>query len=312
MKRLTYLVSLLLVAVSIQAASDDTISMVTYFPTPYMAYRDLDVSKSGAVGLIDRCTINCGTLTADTVNVTGGKLTLGGPNPVNVTNQFAFGSVGAGSAGTLKFEDNLEITNINNTALENIKVTGKATLSGLQLGAYDFPQCDTNTHKISYKELTLDGQKGTFLVCGEGSSAYQTCKAKNYESASFQTYDGLSRTMNSGLYDMSGTCGINAVASIVQSKTGVTNRCFFIGEGANTLSQVESDYLNCQVEANERYNSSDDWQTFSCVFAQEIYSITDVNGDPYCTAGVMTCNVKEETWECLNSQTCGNSKGSCL
>ena len=141
MKKFIYFIFLFLLAPVVFA--DDTISMVTYFPTPYMAYRDLDVSKSGAVGLIDRCTINCGTLTADTVNVTRGKLTLGGPNPVNVTNQFAFGSVGAGSAGTLKFEDNLEITNINNTALENIKVTGKATLSGLQLGAYDFPQCDT-------------------------------------------------------------------------------------------------------------------------------------------------------------------------
>ena len=72
--------------------------------------------------------------------------------------------------GRVTFNEDLQIKATSSNGLSNIKTTSRATLNGLKLGDYDFPTCSATNHQIAWKELTLDGVKGDFLVCGEASS----------------------------------------------------------------------------------------------------------------------------------------------
>lgn len=313
MKKLVLCIWIFVVPFYVASASN--ISMVTYFPTPYMAYHDLDVEKACSLGLISKCELKTTNLNVvDTLTLKTGILDLKGGNIV--TPKFTFGNENiTGSVdGIVTFKKNLTIDKTD-TTLTNIKTTSLATISSsLQLGNYAFPTCDSSDHKISWQDLTLDGTSGQFLVCGAGTDAYQTCTLEpSYEDATFQTYDGNSRKMHAGLYDMSGSCDISAVISKVKELTGVTRSCSYNGENNNSLSGLQSLYLNCPAEAEEYYSSSDEYESFSCVFAHEINIEADAYGNLLCTAGVMTCNLKgAATWQCLTTQTCGTTKDSCL
>ncbi len=82
MKRFYLLV--LLTFVSMPLLAKNKISMVTYFPVPYVAYSQVNTTEQMDIGLTSACSMKLGcsetsaTLNAARVNLKGGKLNLDG------------------------------------------------------------------------------------------------------------------------------------------------------------------------------------------------------------------------------------------
>ncbi len=168
-------------------AADSKITMVTYFPTPYMAYQDVTVSGPCDMGLINDCRLNVAKdLQVDSMSVgQGAALTLKGHDAQADT--LKSGPEGADdSRGSLVFEGNLTVGTLPGQvkALE----TEKGTLTGLNLGTKAFPTCNATGNKISWKNLTINNQAGVYLVCGEGSGGDSCEDNPNQEKCCEKTY----------------------------------------------------------------------------------------------------------------------------
>lgn len=152
-------------------AADSKITMVTYFPTPYMAYQDVTVSGPCDMGLINDCRLTVAKdLQVDSMSVgEGSTLTLKERDAQ--ANALKSGQ-GSASRGSLVFEGNLTVGTLPGQvkALE----TEKGTLTKLNLGSKEFPTCNATGNKISWKNLTINNQEGIYLVCGDGDISCNT------------------------------------------------------------------------------------------------------------------------------------------
>ncbi len=159
---------------SLTAVADNKITMVTYFPTPYMAYKDITVTGPCDIGLINDCRLTVAKdLQVDSMSVgQGATLTLKGHDAQ--ANALQSGQ-GAASRGSLVFEGTL----IPDTLPGQVKAleTEEGTLTGLKLGSKAFPACNATGNKISWKNLTINNQEGVYLVCGDGTAGALNCDA---------------------------------------------------------------------------------------------------------------------------------------
>ncbi len=177
MKRL-FIFSLLLL--SSAAYAKNKISMVTYFPVPYVAYSQVNTTDQMDIGLTSTCDMKLGcseesaTLNATRVNLKGGKLNLDGGRGIKGYTL----SLGSGNGdGKISFQNvriqtgNMESVNAADIKAANLNLFGKS-----------FPSCKSanseSNGQMQWASLKLKGASSSelYLACGEvTASAEQTC-----------------------------------------------------------------------------------------------------------------------------------------
>ena len=171
MKKLLFLLSAFLAPVAVSAAGANKMTMVTYFPVPYVAYSQVDVTKQMDIGLTSACQMNLGC-TADegfstgkslrvnnALNIAGGKLDLNDAPAI----AGATALIGSGNgAADFDFETNLRVANYKQGYTLQ---TDNMYLSELNLFGYKFPACSGET--MSWQKLKLKNTEEVYLACGE-------------------------------------------------------------------------------------------------------------------------------------------------
>ena len=177
--------------------NQNKVSMVTFFPVPYVAYSNVSVAKEMDIGLTNQaCSLTLGSAGASTAplevvntNVTSGALFLGGNGAVSTTGQVALGSANSSWNGIarLNFDNNLAVETVTGATSLN---TPELHVSTLNLFGRTFPACNVNgDHTISWAELALGpnkNKKEVYLVCGPvptdcpaSTKPSETCECSN-------------------------------------------------------------------------------------------------------------------------------------
>ena len=173
----------------------DNIKMVTYFPVPYASYGDLGVTGTCDVGLLGNCTLDAGEklsvykLSSDSRALNTGSLIANrgvlalnsskSSSEIGTDTLFSRRSGGAQvvAPGVLEFAHDLTVDTIEGATIQSAEATKRADMTDLYLfspaSGRRFPACDATNNKMEWSQLTINGDKGVFLVCGEGVSACQ-------------------------------------------------------------------------------------------------------------------------------------------
>lgn len=181
MNKWLWAVCAVLFAPAFCAGQNNNVRMVTYFPVPYAAYNDLEVSKNCDVGLAGSCSIKSGKKFAvvDTMKVTKGALNLNGGNIVGRTlvagpKEYAFSADPAEIAFVRNeakgLSGNLKVGSILNP-IHILESSGQTTINGnLYLTKdYPFPICGADGHEIAWRQLDLGKGNKIYLTCGTGT-----------------------------------------------------------------------------------------------------------------------------------------------
>lgn len=157
---------------SVGLAAGNKMSMVTYFPVPYVAYSQVTADTQLDVGLTQNaCNMSLGcaesevNLKAHTVNLAGGRLDLNGGRGV-VGDSISLGAVAA-AGGQVKFKN----VRINKGDMQSLNADDMR-VSTLKLFGHDFPPCagkGDGDGTMSWQPLTLQGASGDelYLLCGK-------------------------------------------------------------------------------------------------------------------------------------------------
>ena len=170
MKKTLFLFTLLLAPLAAFADSANKMTMVTYFPVPYVAYSQVDVTKQMDIGLTSACQMNLGC-TADegfstgkslrvntALNIAGGKLDLNDAPAI----AGATALIGSGNGvADFDFDTNLRVANYKQGYTMQ---ADNMYLSELNLFGYKFPACSGET--MSWQKLKLKNKDEVYLVCG--------------------------------------------------------------------------------------------------------------------------------------------------
>ena len=176
MKKLLTVFGVLLGCSSVfcHAAEDNKMKMVTYFPVPYVAYSQVQVSDQMDVGLNASCQLNLGclentssSLDAKRVNLKKGKLFLLREGSVSgdLTNERT--SIGLGNGAAEVDFDRLSVGTLNNGLSIQADTFSPSTLNLFPAQAgkgSSFPACSGRT--ISWQKLKLKDKEEVYLVCG--------------------------------------------------------------------------------------------------------------------------------------------------
>ena len=177
MKKLLTVFGVLLGCSSVfcHAAEDNKMKMVTYFPVPYVAYSQVQVSEQMDVGLNASCQLNLGclentssSLNATRVNLQKGNLFLLREGSVSgyLTNNRT--SIGSGNGAAEVNFDRLSVGTLNNGLSIQADTFSPSTLKLFpdQAGnGSSFPVCSGRT--ISWQKLKLKDKEEVYLVCGD-------------------------------------------------------------------------------------------------------------------------------------------------
>ena len=171
MKKTLFLFTLLLAPLAASAASANKMTMVTYFPVPYVAYSPVDVTKQMDIGLTSACQMNLGCTVDEgfstgkslrvnnALNIAGGKLDLNDAPAI----AGATALIGSGNGvADFDFSTNLRIANYKQGYTMQ---ADNMYLSELTLFGYKFPACSGET--MSWQKLKLKNKEEVYLVCGE-------------------------------------------------------------------------------------------------------------------------------------------------
>ena len=168
MKRFYLLCLLVLISFPIQAKNK--ISMVTYFPVPYVAYSQVNTTEQMDIGLTSACSMKLGcseesaTLNATQVNLKGGKLNLDGGLGIKGYSL----SLGSGyGGGKISFQN----VRIQTGTMESVN-SADIKAANLNLFGKTFPSCrDANIEsggQMQWASLKLKGASSNelYLICG--------------------------------------------------------------------------------------------------------------------------------------------------
>jgi len=176
----------LLTPLSVSAANK--MSMVTYFPVPYVAYSRINVSDQLDAGLTSACNMNLGcnessvNLQVNTLNVKPySKLDLNGGKGV-WSNSMTLGS--GSDNGRIAFNK----VRIQGGTSRSINVKGTMNVPSLKLFESDFPDCKQAGGKdgtMSWTPLKLKGASGSelYLACGDVEAPAANCSDHTYKLA---------------------------------------------------------------------------------------------------------------------------------
>ncbi|WP_428052818.1 hypothetical protein [Candidatus Avelusimicrobium stercoris] len=188
MKKTLFLFTLLLAPLAAFADSANKMTMVTYFPVPYVAYSQVDVTKQMDIGLTSACQMNLGC-TADegfstgkslrvntALNIAGGKLDLNDAPAIDGDTVL----IGSGNGvADFDFNTNLRVANYKQGYTMQ---ADNMYLSELNLFGYKFPACSGET--MSWQKLKLKNKEEVYLVCGEAEmQPVQTCSDATYKAS---------------------------------------------------------------------------------------------------------------------------------
>ena len=199
-------------------AATNKISMVTFFPVPYVAYSQLKATDQMDIGLTNSCdmTLGCSedsaTLNATQVNVKGGKLNLDGGRGIK-GNTLSLGN--GNGEGKISFQNvriqtgNMESMNAQGMKASNLNLFGKA-----------FPSCkaanSASGGQMQWTSLKLKGADSSelYLACGPTGES-SVCQPTDSRGATYtepcpsgQTGGPIKYTWNTSTcqYDTSGSC----------------------------------------------------------------------------------------------------------
>ncbi|MBO5012230.1 MAG: hypothetical protein J6C49_07315 [Elusimicrobiaceae bacterium] len=160
----------LLVLISFPIQAKNKISMVTYFPVPYVAYSQVNTTDQMDIGLTNTCDMKLGcsepsaTLNANRVNITGGKLNLDGGLGIKGGTL----SLGNGNGdGKISFQNvRIQMGTMESVNAQDIKATS------LNLFGKVFPSCKAANSEsggqMQWTSLKLKGASSSelYLACG--------------------------------------------------------------------------------------------------------------------------------------------------
>lgn len=186
MKRVIFPVVFLFLVSSSYAANK--MSMVTYFPVPYVAYSQVSADQQLDVGLTSTCNMNLGcsesdvNLKAHTVNLQKGKLELN--NGKGVFGQSISLGNGNGS-GQVRFNN----VRMQGGEMQSLNAESMNVRS-LELFGKPFPACKgkgESDGQMKWAELSLQGAaentKELYLVCGDTKTV--TCQPTDPRGATY-------------------------------------------------------------------------------------------------------------------------------
>ena len=336
MKKLSFFVALLTGAVSAFAAQD-TVSMVTYFPMPYVLYNNLTVTKQLDVGLGTQCDWEMGDdnesacpLTATTVNLWG-TLRLRNFTRLTQTTGTTLGSTSSNTGAQLKFQNNLRVHSFENAPMtsvhtENLIVSGYDKLSvysgRVNNPTYVMNQCTEGVH---WEEITgKDNKSGVYLVCGTTSApntpctcdgqaigsnknAEQSCKDLGYDTGS-RYYKCTSDVDNSCSWHLIESCKKNTPPPSDHYVWYAWNSNYIFQSPTGTCAAVYSGETCCNYyfsQANLGVSTSmivpASYVQGECSAQQENSTLYVFKGDNLANAsnpqGALTCHYVQ--WKCL-------------
>ena len=178
----------LLFLVSFPVLAKNKISMVTYFPVPYVAYSQVNTTEQMDIGLTSTCDMKLGcsetsaTLNAARVNLNGGKLNLDGGRGIKGYTV----SLGNGSGeGRISFQNvRIQTGNMESVNAQDMKV------SALELFGKAFPSCKEkdSSGQMQWTSLKLKGASSNelYLACGElgeSTEPKEDCSVLSYKLA---------------------------------------------------------------------------------------------------------------------------------
>ena len=188
MKRFYLFVLLPFISLPVLAATKNKISMVTYFPVPYVAYSQVNTTEQMDIGLTNTCDMKLGcseesaTLNATRVNLKGGKLNLDGGRGIKGYTL----NLGNGSGeGKISFQNvRIQAGNMESVNAKDMKV------SALKLFGKPFPSCKEkdSSGQMQWTSLKLKGaeSKELYLACGglgESTEPEEDCSVRSYKLA---------------------------------------------------------------------------------------------------------------------------------
>lgn len=186
MKKLLTVFGVLLGCSSVfcHAAEDNKMKMITYFPVPYVAYSQVQVSEQMDVGLNTTSAqmrlgdLNANdSLSATSVNLNKGKLDLRAANSSSSYLSNAKTVIGSDTKGAAEVNfSNLSVGSVTNAKSIEAEVFNP---SSLNIFGYSFPDCNAD---ISWQRVKLNEKDEVYLVCGA---------AEEEESPCAPTYNGL-------------------------------------------------------------------------------------------------------------------------
>lgn len=186
MKKLLTVFGVLLGCSSVfcHAAEDNKMKMITYFPVPYVAYSQVQVSEQMDVGLNTTSAqmrlgdVNANySLSATSVNLNKGKLDLRAATPSSSYLSNAKTVIGADNGGAAEVNfSNLSVGSVTNAKSIEAEVFNP---SSLKIFGYSFPNCNAD---ISWQRVKLNEKDEVYLVCGAAEEEEAPCAP---------TYNGL-------------------------------------------------------------------------------------------------------------------------
>ena len=158
--------------------------MITYFPVPYVAYSQVQVSEQMDVGLnATSAQMTLGdadasySLSATNVNLNKGKLELAASYPSSSYLLNKKTVIGSDTKGAAKVNfSNLSVGSVTNSKSIEAEVFNP---SSLKIFGYSFPDCNAD---ISWQRVKLNAKDEVYLVCGAPEEEEAPCAP---------TYNGL-------------------------------------------------------------------------------------------------------------------------
>ncbi len=179
MKRFYLFALLFFVSLPVLAATKNKISMVTYFPVPYVAYSQVNTTEQMDIGLTSACSMKLGcsetssTLNAARVNLKGGKLNLDGGRGIKGYTL----SLGSGNGdGKILFQN----VRIQTGTMESVNA-GDIKAANLNLFGKTFPSCKSANSEsggqMQWANLKLKGASSNelYLMCGKAIEGENPC-----------------------------------------------------------------------------------------------------------------------------------------
>ena len=170
-------------------AATNKISMVTYFPVPYVAYSQVNVGNQMDIGLTGSCDMTLGcpesavTLNAAQVNLLGGRLNLDGGLGIK-GDKLTLGS--GNNNGKILFQN----VRIQEGTTESVNTDNMTVNTELKLFDKTFPSCkdanDKSNGQMQWASLKLKGASSNelYLACGGVASSSEPkadCSDKTYK-----------------------------------------------------------------------------------------------------------------------------------
>ena len=303
------------------AFAENKISMVTYFPVPYVAYSKLSIHNLLDIGVGRKCEMTLGSagsshaglrpLMATDAYLKQGRLNL--LKAAAITSTSVLMGSGQGNA-TLDFNRNLRIGTLNNGYTLQANQMNLDTLKLFPDRVNNsFPSCaDTGVAgapKISWQKLTMKDKEETFLVCGnpkqlETVPETHTCGPLGAELIS-QTYKQLIFDMGRQYWgDLGDSLEMASAIGPGDCSSGAFGNVSYSGSASCDGGSGDIRYLSDLTCDND--NVIHGKTTFSCVQC--------VREDIWQHIIKMTCEYREnnKTWECPIGKACGNRYNTCI